>query len=192
LIGIIEFIKASGPLSSIPQEHILAAITGVFLGIVFYEIISRTNLDDQKIKKIKRILVLSGILFLLGSLILYKSLYPLNLNFSSDYLHKKVLYTLSSTYSFVPFSGFVDLFVYSILNILLFIPLGIVLNETERHIDRKNNIFLLVVPSVLLITSSFILKLINNDQIPLLLEVPIYVLGVFSGYFIWYGFRKEE
>jgi glycopeptide antibiotics resistance protein len=190
LLGTIEIIKTSGQIFSIPPENIAASIIGILLGISFYEIISQKNIDNRKLKK--RIFVLTGFIFLLGLLILYKSLFPFKFNFSGDYLQKKLVYSLLSTHSFVPFSGFVDLCVYTIQNILLYVPLGIILNEIERDFNKKSNIGVIIIPSVILITASFILKVINDNQTPLLLEVPINVLGVFSGYFLWYGFRKEK
>jgi len=192
LLGIIEIIKISGDISSIAQENYIAAMTGILLGIVFHRIISKDVINDHNLHKNTVKLLLFGFLFLLGLLILYKSLYPFNFNFSREYLQKKVFYTLFSIHSFVPFSGFVDLLVYTIQNILLFIPLGIILNEIERHFDRSINICIFIITSVMLITAAIILKVINDNQNPLLLEVPINVLGIFSGYFLWYGFRKEK
>jgi hypothetical protein len=184
--------KVSGDLTLIPGENIISGIFGLFIGLVFFGILSVEKNDLLKNNTQKTTYILIGFLFLLGSLILYKSVYPLHLNCSSEYIYKKTIYSLLSTYSFVPFTDFMNLFIYTIQSILLFTPLGIVLNEMEHHIDLKKNIYLLVIPTIALITGAFSLKIINEHQIPLLLEVPVNVLGIFSGYFIWYGFRTGK
>jgi glycopeptide antibiotics resistance protein len=192
LIGITELVKVSGNLTLIPVENIISGIFGLFIGLLFFEILSfeNNNILKKNTQKIRYILI--GFLLLLGSLILFKSVYPLHLNFSREYIYRKTLYSFLSTYSFVPFANFMNLFIYTLQSILLFTPLGIVLNEMERHIDLQKNIYLLVIPTIALVAIAFILKIINEHQIPLLLEVPVNVLGIFSGYFIWYGFRAGK
>jgi glycopeptide antibiotics resistance protein len=191
LLGIIELIKSSGNSGLIPPENIISGVFGVMIGIIIHELLSAKYIRDRSFWKQKSTFILFILFLFLGSLILYKSAYPLNFNFSQDYILKKSAYALLSTYSFIPFSGFMNLFVYTIQNILLFLPIGIILSEMERYSNLKKNIYFLVVPSILLIMISFTVKIVTENQIPLLLEIPIDVLGIFSGYFIWYGFQKS-
>jgi hypothetical protein len=155
-----------------------------------YEIIPGELAGISNSQRLQKIYILSGLLLFFGSLILYKSAYPLKFNVSQDYILNKSVFSLLSTYSFVPFSGFLKLFVYTIQNILLFIPIGIILSEFERYIDFKKNIYILVILSTVIIITSFIIKIMNEYQIPFLFEVPTNVFGIFLGYFIWYGFRR--
>ena len=190
VLVITEIIKITGEISSLNQENIIAIFIGVFIGTIFHEILTGTFSINKKIPSGINTYMLAGILLLMGSIIIFKSAYPLTLNFSIDYMLNKSIYSLLSTFSFVPFSKFMNLFIYSLHNILLFIPIGIILNEIEYNTRSKKNIYTLMIPSIFIIVVSFIVKIINENQIPILLEVPINVLGIFSGYLLWYGFRR--
>jgi TRAP-type C4-dicarboxylate transport system permease small subunit len=191
LLGIIELIIFSGDIGLIPPENIISGFFGVMIGIIVHEILSAKNITHRSFWRQKSTSVLFILFLFMGSLILYKSAYPLNFNISQEYLTKKAAYSLLSTYSFIPFSGFMNLFVYTIQNILLFLPIGFILSEMEPHRNLNKSIYHLVVPSILLIMASFGIKIVSENQIPLLLEIPIDVLGIFSGYFLWYGFQKS-
>ena len=190
IIGTIEFIKHDGNISSIALVNIIFGVFGILIGIAFSEILRLDRLKMNNTDRRRTTIIITGIFIFLGSIILYKFAYPFTFNLSKSYILDKVLFSFLSMYSFIPFSGFLKLFIYSLQNILLFVPVGIIISELELYLDTKKKIFILVTSSVLLILTSFAIQLLNLNQTPFVYEVATNVLGIFTGYFAWYGFRR--
>ena len=190
IIGTIEFIKHDGNTSSIALVNIIFGVFGILIGIAFSEILRLDRLNMNNTDRRRTTIILTGIFIFLGSIILYKFAYPFTFNLSKSYIFDKVLFSLLSMYSFIPFSGFQKLFIYSLQNILLFVPVGIIISELELYLDTKKKMLILVTSSILLILISFTIQILNLNQTPFVYEVPTNVLGIFIGYFIWYGFRR--
>jgi glycopeptide antibiotics resistance protein len=190
IISIIELIKYISHTTSVPQVNIFFGIFGLLIGIAFSEVLLIDRYTLNKTGNRQIVIILSGIYIFLGFIILYKSAYPFDFNLSRSYLFDKTLFSLLSMYSFIPFSGFQKLFIYSAQNILLFIPVGIILCELELYLSKKGKIFLLVMSSILFILIPFAIQILNQNLTPFLYEIPTNVFGIFTGYFIWYGFRR--
>jgi hypothetical protein len=191
ITSIIELIKYILNITDLPHVNIFFGTFGILMGIAFSEVLGKDLVKMNKSEKRQIINILTGIYLFLGAIILYKSAYPFEFNFSRPYLFNKTLFSLISTYSFIPFTGFKKLFLYSAENILLFLPIGIVLCEIETYINHRKKTILLVLSTILLIFIPFIIQILNQNLTPFLYKVLTNVLGIFTGYFIWFGFRKE-
>ena len=106
IIGTIEFIKHDGNTSSIALVNIIFGVFGILIGIAFSEILRLDRLNMNNTDRRRTTIILTGIFIFLGSIILYKFAYPFTFNLSKSYIFDKVLFSLLSMYSFIPFSGF--------------------------------------------------------------------------------------
>jgi glycopeptide antibiotics resistance protein len=190
--GLVELIKYFGHSTSTPFENILFGIFGILIGMAFSEVFGKGPKPESNSEKRKIVNILTVIYGLLGFIILYKSTYPFKFNFSKSYIFDKTLFSLLSTYSFIPFTGLLKLFIYSAQNILLFLPIGIVIWELETYLNDKKKIVLLVTSLILIIIISFTIQILNQNLTPFLYEIPTNILGIFTGYFIWHGFQSED
>jgi len=192
ITGIVELIKYIGHSTSTPLQNFFFGMFGILIGMAFSRVFENDHEPADKSEKRNIVNILTVIYGFLGFIILYKSAYPFKFNFSKSYIFDKTLFSLLSTYSFIPFNGLLKLFIYSAQNILLFLPIGIVLWELETYLDDKKKIVLLVTSSILFILIPFTIQILNQNLTPFLYEIPTKILGIFTGYFIWYGFRSKD
>jgi len=191
VIGIIELIKYVVHTTSTLQENMVVASFGIIVGILFSEVSLENRLTSSKTVNRRIIYVLIGIYVIVGSMILYKSAYPFNFNFSLSYIFDKTLFSLLSKYSFIPFFGFRKLFIYSVQNILLYLPIGIILCELIPKINHTKKVLLIVISCIILIMIPFGIKILNKNLTPFIYEIPTNVLGIVVGYFIWFELRGK-
>lgn len=192
IICIVEYIKFFSHTTSEPVVNIIFGIVGIIIGIAFSTVLitDRKMITGSENRQV--LMILTGIFIFFTFIIFYKSAYPFELNYTWSYLFDKLLFSFFSVYSFIPFNGFDKLFLYSIQNILLFLPVGILLCEMESYINQKKKISRLIIFVILLILIPFIIKILNQNLIPFLYEIPTNLLGLFMGYFIWFGFTRES
>ena len=170
--------------------NLLYAILGILTGIAMTEIIRKqTGIKDEKVRK-RAIYTITGIVVYLCSLIVYKYAYPFNLEKDIVLIHEKIRFFFFSIYSFIPFNGILKLFIYSVQNMLLFIPIGMMLMELELYMKGKYRNLILFASASFLVILPIGLQLVNSEQTPFLYEIPTNTIGLFGGYFAWYIFRK--
>lgn len=192
IIGITDLIKYVGNLTSTPFAMIFLALFGILVGIVFSDVSGENRLTGSQLVHRRKKIILTGIYLLMGLIIVYKSAYPFNFNFSFSYIYDKTLYSLLSTYSYIPHPGFRRILPYLLQNILLYLPLGVILYELELKINEGSKVKLAVLSSIMLIVIPFLIKISNQNVTPFLFEIPANVFGIFLGYVIWFGVGRQR
>jgi len=188
----VELMKYIGGITATPLDNLFFGIFGILIGIAFSEVLRNKYEVMEKSGNQRSVNILILIYGLLGLIVLYKSAYPFKFNFSKSYIFDKMVFSLLSTYSFIPFNGLLKLFIYSAQNILLFLPIGIVLCEIETYLNMKKKIFLLLTFFLFFILLPFGIQILNQNLTPFLYEILTNILGIFTGYFIWHGFRRVD
>lgn len=192
IAGSIELIKLIIYGNTPPDIHIIFGISGVLIGIAISEIL-KTDKDNLSIKDRRQtIMILFGIFLFLESLIFYKFAYPFEFSLEKSYVFDQLVFLFLSVYSFIPFAGFEKLLIFSLQSIILFIPIGIVVQEIELYLRFKNNSTVILSLSFFLVILPIILQILNQHQTAFLYELPTNTIGLFMGYFLWYGFRKNN
>lgn len=185
----LEILKLAIYKSPIPLIQIIYGIIGILIGIAISDVIKKNGLQKNHMSLNHNIYIISGIFFIIGSLILYKFAYPFDFNLDKNYVLGKLIFSLLSVHSFIPFNGFQKLLIFSLQSVALFLPIGMIVQELDLYLRIQNRRSLLFVISSIFILLIFLLQIINLHQIPFLFEVPTSLFGIFLGYFIWYGFR---
>ena len=177
----------------IPQFiPLIFGISGILIGIAGSEILL---IDVHQLNKKQRrfiLSVLTCIFLFIISLIFYKFAYPFVFRLDKSSIIDQLVFLFSSVYSFIPFAGIEKLLILSLQNIILFIPIGIILQEIEIYSRLKNKSAITLTISLILIMLPIILQVINQHQLAFLYELPTNTIGLFTGYFLWYGFRRNN
>jgi glycopeptide antibiotics resistance protein len=172
--------------------NFLLGMTGVLTGIAISEIFGNTIPGQIRLKQKHYTLIVTVLIVFFTSLIVYKSAYPLQFNFKKSELIEQSIFFLLSFYSFIPFTGILKLLVFSLQNILLFIPPGMLIMELESSLTYPKKSVILILLSITLVIIPLIIQFINEYQTPFMYEIPTNALGLFVGYTTWYGFKTGQ
>ena len=177
---------------SFPLTNLWIAIWGIVTGLIADSLIG--NRFFGRIIKQREIYfsLLAVLLLFFFLLIVLKFAYPFHLNFEKSILFDKALFFLLSTYSFIPFTGFYKLLIYSLQNIILFFPIGILIREFKSERQPQRMDLTLITASLILIFSPVVIQLFNPFQLPFMYQIPTNALGLFLGYTIWYGLSGAD
>jgi glycopeptide antibiotics resistance protein len=189
ILGMTEWLNFVIYKNHLVQIKMVYRLLGLITGITIGEIL-KIELSLKSSGGHKRILsILFATLILMYSLLFFKFTYPYAYNFKSEFISSKILFTLLSVRSFIPFGEIQKLLVYSLSNILLFAPIGILIKEIEFYLPIKNRNRVILLISTTIIIFPLCIQIFNPDQIALLFQLPTNALGILSGYFFWKGVR---
>ena len=166
-------------------------IIGIIIGIAISEIWTKDSSAVCEIERRRIILVLAGIFVYFSSLILYKFSYPFTFDLQPAHIIDKSVFFILSIYSFIPFYGLKKLIIFSLQNIILFIPIGIIIHELESYLLLHVKRSVIIALSSISIILPLILQFININQIPFLYQLPTNILGIFLGYILWKDLRND-
>lgn len=189
IFAVIEILKFIIYADIISAQTIIFGITGILIGIAISEILGKDksqipNTIRQRFFYILIILVLSFTV-----LVFYKFSYPFKLSFKRPDIIEKSAFFLFSYYSIIPFTGIQKLLIYSLQNILLFIPMGVLLQELEYYMTSPKKGTLILFLAIFLIVFPLIIQIFNYNQTPFLYEIPTNALGISLGYSAWFSLR---
>jgi hypothetical protein len=189
---LVELIKANFFAENITASDIWTGITGILMGLTVSVIIGNRFYGRVIANKGQYFGILTTMLLFFSLLIFIKFAYPFQLIFEKSLFVDKSIFFLLSTYSFIPFTGMLKLFTYSLQNIILYIPVGILIMEFDMGQSSRCFDLFLIFGSVLLIIIPVIIQFFNPYQIPFMYQIPTNALGLFIGYSMWYGLSSTD
>jgi len=192
IIMLVEVIKANFFAENITTADIWTGMTGILMGLTVSVIIGNRFYGRVIAKKGLYFGILTTLLLFFSLLIVVKFAYPFKLSFEKSVFVDKSIFFLLSTYSFIPFTGMFKLFIYSLQNIILYIPVGILIMEFDTGQSSRRIDLFLIFSSVFLIIIPVIIQFFNPYQIPFMYQIPTNTLGLFIGYSIWYGLSSAD
>jgi len=192
IILVVELVKIYFFGENITNADILIAMSGIMIGLSASVIIGNRFYGRVLEKKAWYFGILAILFLFFSLLIISKFAYPFQLNFENPVLVDKSIFFLLSTYSFIPFTGMLKLLIFSLENISLYIPIGILIMEFDSGQSSPPTERLLIFTSVLLIIFPVIIQFFNPFQIPFMYQIPTNALGLFLGYALWYGLSSSD
>ena len=164
---------------------------GILMGLAISEIIGNRLYGGIIISRTHYLQVLSVLLLFFTLLIFYKFAYPFQLNYEAARVVDKSIFFLLSTYSFIPFIGILKLVIYSLQNIILFFPIGILIMEIDTGMRSPHKGVFLILLSAALVLCPVLIQFFNNYQTPFMYQIPTNALGLFLGNTLWYGLKRD-
>jgi len=192
IIMLVELIKSNFFAENITTADIWTGMAGILMGLIVSVIIGNRFYGRVIVKKGLYFGILTTLLLFFSLLIVLKFAYPFQLNFDKPVLADKSIFFLLSTYSFIPFTSMLKLFIYSLQHIILYIPVGILIMEFDTGQSSRRIDFILIFSSVLLIIIPVIIQFFNPYQIPFMYQIPTNTLGLFIGYSMWDGLSSAD
>jgi VanZ family protein len=178
--------------NSLHYINVIYGIIGIIIGIAISEIWEKDCFAVRESERRRIIFILASIYAFFSSLILYKFSYPFTFDLQPAHIIDKSVFFLLSVYSFIPFYGLEKLIIFSLQNIILFIPIGIIIHELESYLLPQIKRLIIIILSLISIILPLIVQFININQIPFLYELPTDILGILSGYILWKGLRNDS
>ena len=170
-------------------QTIIFGITGILIGIALSGIMGKDKAQISITIRQRSLYILFILVLLFAVLVFYKFSYPFELSFRSPDIIEKSAFLLFSAYSIIPFTGIQKLLIYSLQNILLFIPMGVLLQELEYYMTSPKKGTLIIFLAIFLIVFPLILQIFNYNQAPFLYEILMNALGLSLGYSTWFSLR---